>query len=115
MTVQEVIDRAGARWPHAYGEETLVPIVAQADNLLRTEVLGLPARVGTDADEALSAPAPYEGLYEHYLVAMLAQMDGEYSRYNAEMALFQTLWKGCACACRRASLPDAGAEVSGYA
>ena len=36
MTVQEVIDRAGARWPHAYGEETLVPIVAQADNLLRT-------------------------------------------------------------------------------
>ena len=46
---------------------------------------------------------------------MLAQMDGEYSRYNAEMALFQTLWKGCACACRRASLPDAGAEVSGYA
>ena len=78
-------------------------------------MLGLPARDGTDADEALSAPAPYEGLYEHYLVAMLAQMDGEYSRYNAEMALFQTLWKGCACACRRASLPDAGAEVSGYA
>lgn len=113
MTIGEVIARASARWPHAYGEAVMIPLVQQVDDQLRTEVLGLPPR--TDPQAPLAAAAPYAGLYEHFLVAMLAQMDGEYSRYNAEMALFGSLWDSCARAHRRACLPDAGAEVHGYA
>lgn len=113
MTIDEVIARAGARWPHAHGEAQLTPVVLTCENMARTEVLGLPPCEAAPA--ALAVPAPYDGLYEHYLVAMIAQMDGEYSRYNAEMSLFSTLWEGFAKMQRREHLPARGAEVTGGA
>lgn len=113
MTAGAVLDAVNLRWPHAHGADEVEPLILQAENLARVEVLGQPV-LDALPDEELSIVAPYDAAYVHFAAAMIAQMDGAYERYNAEMALYTALYDSFAKGYRRANLPERGAEVHTY-
>lgn len=113
MTVPEALAQTAQRWPTAHGDDEALPLILQAENIARTEVLGQPV-LSEVPDGALSIPAPYDMAYVHFAAALLAQMDGVYERYNAELALYNALYLSWACAHRREHLPPRGAEVTAY-
>lgn len=113
MTMQQALDQLAQRWPTAHGADEALPLVLQAENIARAEVLDLPALTQAP-DGDLSIPAPYDMAYVHFAAALLAQMDGVYDRYNAELALYNGLYETWARAHRRQNLPPRGAEVVAY-
>ena len=46
--------------------------------------------IDTPDDTQLLVPAPYDGLYLHWLESKIDYYNGEYSRYNNAMMLFNT-------------------------
>lgn len=113
MTAQAAQEAARGRWPTAHGAAEAEAFVLQAENLARAEVLGQPPLTALPAG-ALAIPAPYDAAYVHFAAAMLAQLDGVYDRYNAELALYSALYDAWARAYRRQNLPARGAEVRAY-
>lgn len=112
MTAAEVLARVDAAFPHALGEPFAMRELERAENLVRAEVLGLPPlEEALGAEDSLCASGPHEGLYEHFVAAMLAEACGESARYNNEMALYAALSDAFARACRRGNRPPRGAEV----
>lgn len=114
MRAAEVLARVGAGFPHAQDEPLVLRELTRAENMVKTEVLGLPLPEADEvltAEDALAVSSPYDGLYEHYVTAMLAEMQGETARYNNAMGLFAALYAGYAKAYRRTHLPARGAEV----
>lgn len=67
-----------------------------------------------DAETELLVPAPYDGMYIHYLCAKIDQMLQEYDSANTEMIVFQGLYNEFAKWYRRTHLPRRGAKVHGY-
>lgn len=65
-----------------------------------------------DPDEgmhtALLIPEPYDGLYVHYLLAMIDFHNAEYTRYNNGMQLFNEVYAAFAAAVTRAVKPKQG-------
>ena len=106
MTMQQALEQLARRWPTAHGDDEALPLVLQAENIARAEVLGQQPLTEAPGGE-LSIPAPYDMAYVHFAAALLAQMDGVYDRYNG---LYET-W---ARAHRRENLPPRGAEVVAY-
>lgn len=79
MTMQQALEQLARRWPTAHGDDEALPLVLQAENIARAEVLGQqPLTEAPDGD--LSIPAPYDMAYVHFAAALLAQMDGVYDR-----------------------------------
>lgn len=113
MTAQQVLSAVHDRWPHAHGAQTVHDLTLQAENLARAEVLGAPT-LAELPEEPLSIPAPYDAAYVHFVCALLAQMDAAYDRYNAEIALYTTLYDDFARAYRRANLPPCRTQVTAY-
>lgn len=114
MTAAQLRTAVNEHWPHPHGAIMVDAFLLQADNLARAEVLGLPPRRALPEEEELSMPEPYTAAYIHFATALLAQMDGAYDRYNAEIALYTALYDSFACAYRRENLPPRGAQVQVY-
>ena len=88
LTVSAVLAQVDAVLPNGYTEEEKRRWVLQAEGFVRAEVFGLDGAVAlTDAD-ALSAPAPYDELYRHYVEAQIHYCNGEMSRYNNAAAMW---------------------------
>ena len=113
MTMQQALEQLARRWPTAHGDDEALPLVLQAENITRAEVLGQEPLTEAPGGE-LSIPAPYDMAYVHFAAALLAQIDGVYDRYNAELALYNGLYETWARAHRRENLPPRGAEVVAY-
>lgn len=107
LTAGEALGAVRDRWPSARTDTEILNLLRACENTVRTEVLGLDGLAEPLAPETvLAVPSPYDGLYAHYAAALLAQMDGETTRYNEELALFYARWSDFTAACRRETLPD---------
>ena len=113
MTMQQALEQLARRWPTAHGDDAAPPLALNAEITARAAVLG-PQPLPDPPDGDLSIPAPYDMAYVHFAAALLAQMDGVYDRYNAELALYNGLYETWARAHRRENLPPRGAEVVAY-
>lgn len=111
MTAAEALGRAAAAFPHAQEEDFVMRELLRVENLVRTEVLGLPPLAGLTPETVLGASGAYEGLYEHFIIAMLAGAAGETARGNNDMAIYSAMYDGLARAQRRGELPPKGTKI----
>ena len=96
MTVTEAIAYADAVKPNAFSDSDKLRWLNEAEGKVQVEVqlvdpeelviYALPA----DADETLLAAPPFDKLYPAYLAAMIDFANGEYDRYQATAAMFNS-------------------------
>ena len=95
MTAGQVLAQVDDLLPNSYPGEQKCRWLRQAEGFVLEEVVRvheggqgavLPGEL-TDAAELL-APAPYDGLYRHYVEAQIHYANGELERYNNAMALW---------------------------
>lgn len=111
MTAADALGRVAAAFPHAQEEGYAMQELLRVENLVRTEVLGEAPLGALEPDSALSVSGAYEGLYEHFVAAMLAGAAGETARCNNDMALYSALYDGFARARRREAAPVKDTQV----
>ena len=104
MTLSQAIARADGAMPNNMPHPEKLRHLSTLDGRIRRELIDLceggPAedfipyeeRPDFDPTESLLAPAPYDGLYTHYLAAMIAQAEGESQRYAEERGFFTALY-----------------------
>ena len=112
MTAGQVLAQVDDLLPNSYPGEQKRRWLRQAEGFVLEEVVRvheggqgavLPGEL-TDAAELL-APAPYDGLYRHYVEAQIHYANQEYLKYNNAMALFSALWQEYANFVCRGSAP----------
>lgn len=89
MTVDEVLKNVDEARPNDYGAERKLKWLQTFEAELKTMVL-LEEEVSvpvTGTDE-LCLEAPWDSLYELWLIAMIEYYNGEYDRYDNSYALF---------------------------
>ena len=104
MTLSQAIARADSALPNNMPHPEKLRHLSTLDGRIRRELIdicwGGPAedfipyeeRPDFDPNEQLLVPAPYDGLYIHYLTAMIAQAEGETQRYAEERGFFTVLY-----------------------
>jgi len=97
MTVNDIIAAADLQEPNSYTREEKLRWLSALDGKVREEVLltheGYDGAGGfapySAGDEELLIPFPYgEGIYTHYLIAMIAAANAEAARYNQQIAMY---------------------------
>ena len=97
MTVNEIIADVDLKEPNSYTSGEKLRWLSALDGKIFAEVLQ--THEGLDADAAFTPyadgtetpliPFPYcEGVYGHYLIAMIAAANAETARYNQQIALY---------------------------
>ena len=97
MTVNEIIANVDLKEPNSYSSAEKLRWLSALDGKIFEEVLktheGLEPGASLDAystgEEELLIPFPYgEGVYTHYLIAMIAAANAETARYNQQIAMY---------------------------
>ena len=83
MTAGQVLAQVDDLLPNSYPGEQKRRWLRQAEGFVLAE---LPDELADAAP--LLAPAPYDGLYRHYVEAQIHYANGELERYNNAMALW---------------------------
>ena len=96
MTVSQAIGRTDELLPNAYTAAEKLRWLNQVEGML-WEALGAgeftPFPEDGDPDAPLRAPHPYDSLYLRWLEAQIHYANGEFSRYNNAIALYNTEWE----------------------
>ena len=93
MTAGQVLAQVDALLPDSYPGEQTRRWLRQAEGFVLEEVVrahegGEEAELPDELADAapLLAPAPYDGLYRHYVEAQIHYCNGEMARYNSAAA-----------------------------
>ncbi len=114
MTVNEIIADVDLKEPNSYSSDEKLRWLSSLDGKIFAEVLqtheGLEADAAftpySDGTETPLIPFPYcEGVYTHYLIAMIAAANAETARYNQQIALYNAEYSQWWNACHAAHLP----------
>ena len=114
MTAGQVLAQVDDLLPNSYPGEQKRRWLRQAEGFVLEEVVraheGGEAEVLPDelADAApLLAPAPYDGLYRHYVEAQIHYANGETARYNSAGSLWNNAFLTYRDYCARTETPPA--------
>jgi len=97
MTVNEIIANVDLKEPNSYSSAEKLRWLSALDGKIFEEVLKTHEGLEADAspepystgEEELLIPFPYgEGVYTHYLIAMIAAANAETARYNQQIAMY---------------------------
>ncbi len=97
MTVNEIISIADLQEPNSCSRDEKLRWLSSLDGKIFAEVLRTHEGLAPDAvftpystgAETPLIPFPYcEGVYTHYLIAMIAAANAETARYNQQIALY---------------------------
>ena len=88
LTVSAVLAQVDALLSNGYTAEEKSRWLCQAEGFIRAEVYGLDGAVYLTEVDTLTAPAPYDELYRHYVEAQIHYANGEMSRYNNAAAMW---------------------------
>ena len=119
MTVNEIIADVDLKEPNSYSSGEKLRWLSSLDGKIFAEVLqthdGLEGDAVftpySDGTETPLIPFPYaEGIYEHYLIAMIAAANAETARYNQQIALYNAHYSQWWNAFHAAHRPLHGAE-----
>ena len=84
---KEVLARVDALLPNGYTEAEKLRWLAQAEGFVLREVRQLAGALPeVTEDYVLTAEAPYDELYRHYVEAQIHYCNGEMARYNSAAA-----------------------------
>lgn len=96
MNAQDVISRVDRIKPNAFTDEDKLQWIDSLEGMIQAEIYLLrPAEIVRVAtlESVLSAPFPYDALYDLYLQAMIDFHNGEYDRYNSTYEMFNSKWE----------------------
>ena len=102
MKLAEAVERAKAEKPNAYSDETLATWVSQIEKTAQVEIMGTdPADAveyswKKDGEADLLIPEPYDDLYVYYLKAMIDYNNKEFTSYNYNTQMFNTMYSAFA-------------------
>lgn len=89
MTAGQMLGRVDALLPNQYGREEKMQWLAQAEGFVLREAEQVTGTLPQVTEEyVLTAEAPYDELYRHYVEAQIHYANGELERYNNAMALW---------------------------
>ena len=87
MTAGQMLGRVDALLPNQYGREEKMQWLAQAEGFVLREAEQVTGALPQVTEEyALTAEAPYDELYRHYVEAQIHYCNGEMARYNSAAA-----------------------------
>ena len=87
MTAGQMLGRVVALLPNQYGREEKMQWLAQAVGFVLREAEQVTGALPQVTEEyALTAEAPYDELYRHYVEAQIHYCNGEMARYNSAAA-----------------------------
>lgn len=98
MTVSQVIERVDEVKPNAFSNYTKTIWLNEIEGMVQTEIFLLnPVDVvqyeyGKDKDRELLVSPPHDKLYPAYLEARIDFANGEYSRYQNSVQLFNSFY-----------------------
>lgn len=113
MTISEAISRIDDLKSNTYSREEKIRWLSAVDAMVSGQILAAcqegvtfegytPAAPDT---AALLVPEPYDDLYLHWLSAQMDLYNGEYTRFNNSMALFQARFRDYENCYRREHMP----------
>ena len=117
MTVNDIIAAVDLREPNSYTRAEKLRWLSALDGRIEDEVLkthegyepGERMREYSTGEEELLIPFPYcEGVYTHYLIAMIAAANAETARYNQQIALYNAAYSQWWNAYHAAHMPRHG-------
>ena len=83
MTAGQMLGRVDALLPNQYGREEKMQWLAQAEGFVLREAEQVTGTLPEVTEEyVLTAEAPYDELYRHYVEAQIHSANGEMERYN---------------------------------
>lgn len=102
MTVQEAIDAIDALKPNQYQEEVKIKWLSDLDTLIFRDVIlthehptdlkAFEPYSASDKGRTLIAPAPYDEVYTAYLRMKIDESNGETTRYNNSVTLYNAYY-----------------------
>lgn len=102
MTIIELITDVDALKPNGYDDAYKVQWLSQLDGRVKHEIIDTHeggedvSFSGYDADTPHDAelliPHPYDDVYRYWLEAQIDYANGEYTKYNNSMAMFNTAY-----------------------
>lgn len=98
MKLREAIEMADGIKPNAYSDSVKTAWVNECEGLVQTELMliNIDDVISYDSTEnmetELLAKAPHDKIYYNYLCAMIDFANGEYSKYQNSMAMFNTVF-----------------------
>lgn len=88
-TAGQVLDRVDALLPNGYERQEKLRWLEQAEGFVLREVCGQEGELtGLTEEDSLTAEAPYDELYRHYVEAQIHYANGETARYNSAASLW---------------------------
>ena len=92
VTAKQVLDRVDALAPNGYERAEKLRWLAQAEGFVLREIGRQTGELPEMAETTvLTAPAPYDEMYRHYVEAQIHYANGETARYNSA----GSLWNNC--------------------
>lgn len=119
MKAIDIIDRVDLMEPNQYSPEQKLRWLSALDGRIYLEVIAAHALPGADGempdyqtgDEELLVSPPYaDDLYYNYLQAMIAAENGENTRYNKRMALYNSAYTAWVNYINQRYMPLGGGE-----
>ena len=112
MTAGQMLGRVDALLPNQYGREEKMQWLAQAEGFVLREAEQVTGALPQVTEEyALTAEAPYDELYRHYVEAQIHYANGEMARYNNAAAQWNNALLAYQDYCCRSALPRRAAAA----
>jgi hypothetical protein len=92
-TIREIIDLVDTEKPNPYTDKEKVQWIINCEMQIARDIFKADAAIDEDdLNETLTQPlmltAPFEDVYEWWLMSQIDMRQGEYSRYNNEVNMF---------------------------
>ena len=91
MTREDVLARVREIRPNEYTDEWALGMVDELEQRILRELMD--GYIIPEAGDGLVAVSPYDGLYADWVIAQIDLANGEYDRYNNQMAMFNSRWE----------------------
>ncbi len=109
MKLTEAITRIDEMKYNTYPREEKIAWLSELDGMVNAHILNpgdtnvsfAPYDSVADGQKELLAPAPFDNMYLYWLEAKIDYYNGEYTRYNNAINLFNTTFRAYGDACNR--------------
>lgn len=115
MTPNKVIERVNSVSLDAYSDESKMQWISELDGMVRRlvhqETEFQPYKFPEDMDKELLIPAPFDGLYELYIMSKVDFHNQEWGKYNNSATTFHSLFDDYKKAYIRENMPKSAGNI----
>ena len=115
MTIQDAISTLDSQKHNAYGRSDKIKWLSRLDTMVQKLIIDTheggdaaafePYNDDTDLDTELLVEEPFDEIYLRWMEAQIDYTNGEYSKYNNSIEMFNTAWQAYANYYNRTHMP----------